>query len=94
MFLAINPAFSWDAKCSISGKTIEVNHPAESYLVAKNGNHEIQYRFKGEGSLRLGEVTMWLSKCYGEHCPSDRTKTFELNTFTSHGLMYCFPVDD
>ncbi len=91
--LLTSPAYAWDAQCSISGKFIEVEWPTNPNLVAKNGNHEIQYRFKGESELRLGEVTSWLSKCYGKYCPSERTKTFELNTFSNHGLMYCFPVD-
>lgn len=91
--LLVNLAFAWDVQCTISGKFIEVEWPMEPHLVAKNGNHEIQHRFKGESELRLGEVTGWLSKCYGRHCPSDRTKTFELNTFSDHGLMYCFPLD-
>jgi hypothetical protein len=88
-----NPAFAWDAQCANTGKFIEVEWPIEPYRLAKDGNHEIQYRFKGESELRIGEVTGWISKCYGQYCPSATTKNFELNTFSEYYLMYCFPVD-
>ncbi len=75
-------ANAWPAMDSITGKTIEVFWPEKPSQVAKDGNHEIQYRFKGETELRLGEVTRWLRECYGRYCPSKRTRTFELNTFS------------
>jgi len=87
-------ANAWPAMDSITGKTIEVFWPEKPSQVAKDGNHEIQYRFKGETEIRLGEVTRWLRECYGRYCPSRRTRTFELNTFSKHGLMYCFPIPE
>jgi hypothetical protein len=88
-----SPALTWEAQCSISGKLIEIEWPQIPNLVARNGNHEIQYRFQGENMLRLGEVTGWLSKCFGRYCPTDNTKTFELNTFSDQPLLYCFPLE-
>lgn len=35
-------SFAWDAKCTISGETLEIEWPHSPYMVAKNGNHEIQ----------------------------------------------------
>ena len=87
-------SFAWDAKCTMSGEVLEIEWPHSPYMVAQNGNHEIQYKFKGESGMRLGEVTGWLSKCYGRFCPSGDTNTFELNTFSERGLLYCYPIAD
>ncbi len=87
-------ANAWNAMDSITGKKIEILWPLKPSQVAKNGNHEIQYRFKDDSRIRIGEVTGWLHKCHGKFCPSDQTRTFELNTFSDHGLMYLFPLPE
>jgi hypothetical protein len=74
-------ANAWEAMDSITGKKIEILWPVKPSEVAKNGNHEIQYHLKDETEINLGEVTGWLRKCYGRFCPSEKTKTFELNHF-------------
>jgi hypothetical protein len=86
-------AQAWQARDAITGTLIEILWPSRPSDVAAGGNHEIQYRIAGEPEVRLGEVTTWLSKCYGRHCPTRQTRTFELNTFSARGLMYCFPLD-
>ncbi len=92
--LFVNPASAWEAKCTISGKTIQVFSPVSPSMIAKNGNYEIQFKFIGKSKLNIGEVTGWLSKCYGKHCPMPKTRTFELNTFSNAGLLYCYPIHD
>lgn len=73
-------------------KAIEVEWPRSPFEVAKNGNnHEIQYRFVGDDELRFGEVTTWLNRCSSRDCLGSDIHTFELNTFSDHGLMYCYP---
>jgi hypothetical protein len=86
-------ALAWQAQDTIKGTVIEVVWPLRPSDIAKNGNHEVQYRIGTESNIRLGEVNPWLTKCYGEYCPSKQTKTFELNTFSNHGLMYLFPLE-
>ena len=86
-------ALAWQAQDTITGVVIEVVWPSRPSDIARNGNHEIQYRITTESNIRLGEVTTWLSKCYGKYCPTKQTKKFELNTFSNHGLMYCFPLE-
>lgn len=86
-------ARAWPARDAITGTLIEVLWPLRSSDVAAGGNHEIQYQIGNEPEIRLGEVTTWLSKCHGRYCPTPRTRTFELNTFSARGLMYCFPLD-
>ena len=92
IFMCPLVASAWTAQDSISGIIIEVIWPLSPDEVARDGNHEIQYQIGDDPSIRLGEVTDWLSKCHGHYCPNDTTKTFELNTFSNFGLMYCFPI--
>ena len=63
-------------------------------MIGKDGNSEIEYRFKGKAQMHLGEVTTWLSKCIGKYCRTSYSRTFELNTFSEYGLMYLFPLDE
>ena len=85
-------ASAWPAKDSITGVVVEIVWPLTASEVARDGNHEVQYRIGSDPTVRLGEVTTWLVKCHGRYCPTRRTRTFELNTFSELGLMYCFPV--
>lgn len=86
-------ALAWDAKSSITGEIVEILWPLTPQEVATLGDHEVQFRFKGEHEVRLGEATGWLSKCYGRYCPEKETKNFELNTFSDKGLLYLFPMN-
>lgn len=61
-------------------------------MIGKDGNSEIQFMYRGKAEIHLGEAMMWLSKCFGRHCKTPQTKTFELNTFSEKGLMYPFPL--
>ncbi len=91
--LCCTNASAWQAQDSMTGTMIEVMWPARPTDVATRGNHEIQYSVAGKPEIRLGEVTTWLSRCYGRYCPNPRTKTFEMNTFSERGLMYVFPLE-
>ena len=79
-------------KDSITGRVIEVVYPYTPDKVGTPNGREIQFSFKGESKIRLGEVTGWLSRCIGKHCNSKQARTFELNTFSDQGLMYIFPL--
>ena len=87
-------AFAWQAQDTITGAVIDVVWPSRPSAIARDGNHEIQYRIGVDSNIRLGEVTGWLSKCHGKYCPTKQTRTFELNTFSNYGLMNCFPLEE
>lgn len=94
VFSIQSTAYAWLAKDSITGQLIEVMSPPRPDMIGKDGNSEIQYRFKGEAQMHVGEVTTWLSKCIDKYCRTSHSRTFELNTFSEHGLMYLFPLDE
>jgi hypothetical protein len=82
----------WDVQDSIAGIIIHISWPLQPEDVAVNENHEIHYVIDGESDMQLGEATTWLRRCIGPYCPSPQTRTFELNTFSNRGLLYCFPL--
>lgn len=94
LFFSIqSTVYAWPAKDSITGQVIEIMSPPRPDMIGKDGNSEIQFSFKGEAQMHLGEASTWLSKCIGRYCRSSDSRTFELNTFSEHGLMYVFPLD-
>ena len=85
-------ANSWQAVDTITCKKLDILYPNSPDDVAMpRGGHEIQFVILEENRLRLGETTGWLSKCFGRCCLTGRSRNFELNTFSDHGLMYVRP---
>lgn len=90
----VSPVFAWTAKCQYPSSDIEIVSPPSPFDLFDGSIREIQFIFQEEEVVRLGELSTWLTRCQGEACNTSQIGTFELNTFSERGLLYCSPSVD